>query len=193
MYKQVSLDLYSKYHDLCQQKSDINELLPILKKYAERCDHITEMGVRYVVSTYALMMGKPKKLTSYDIVSIEQYGTSVSSLKKLAEENDIDFNFIVGDTTEIEIEETDFLFIDTWHVYDQLKQELKLHANKVRKYIGFHDTETFETEGETESYVGLWPAIEEFLNENKDWVIGERFEHNNGLTVLKRRENFLTK
>lgn len=193
MYKQVSLDLYSKYHDLCQQQSDINELLPILRKYAERCDHITEMGVRYVVSTYALMMGKPKKLISYDIVSIEQFGTSISGLRRLAEENGIEFNFIVGDTTEINIEETDFLFIDTWHVYDQLKKELKLHANKVRKYIAFHDTETFEYEGETESYVGLWPAIEEFLDENKDWVIGERFEHNNGLTVLKRRENFLTK
>ncbi len=193
MVKQPSLDLYSKYHDLCQQKSDINELLPILKKYAERCDHITEMGVRYVVSTYALMMGLPKTLISYDIVSIEHHGASINGLKKLGSDNGIDFNFIVGDTTEIEIEETDFLFIDTWHVYDQLKQELKLHANKVRKYIGFHDTETFETEGETESYVGLWPAIEEFLDENKDWVIGERFEHNNGLTVLKRRENFLTK
>lgn len=189
--KSISLDLYSLYIEKCETPSDINELLPILHKYAQRCDHITEMGVRYVVSTYALMMGRPKKLISYDIVSIEEFGVSVQGLKSLAKENDVDYDFVVRDTLNLEIEETDFLFIDTWHVYPQLKKELELHAKKVRKYIAFHDTETFEYVGEDEGYVGLWPAIEEFLHENKDWVISERFAHCNGLTVLKKR-NFVT-
>ena len=33
---------------------------------------------------------------------------------------------------------------------------------------------------------GLQPAIDEFLQSNKDWEIQEVFTHNNGLTVLKR-------
>ncbi len=41
------------YNNLCNEKSDINEHLPTLKRYAEKCDHITEMGVRSVVSTWA--------------------------------------------------------------------------------------------------------------------------------------------
>ena len=59
--------LQQTYDELCARPSDINEHLPTLKKYAKECEHITEMGVRWVVSTYALLMGKPKKLISYDI------------------------------------------------------------------------------------------------------------------------------
>lgn len=55
------MTLEQKYTELCVNPSDINEHLPTLKKYAEECDHITEMGVRGIVSTYALLMGKPKK------------------------------------------------------------------------------------------------------------------------------------
>ena len=36
------------------ERSDINEHIPTLLKYAEECDHITEMGVRKGVSLWAL-------------------------------------------------------------------------------------------------------------------------------------------
>lgn len=174
------------YQQRCNTPSDINEHLPTLKKYAEECEHITEMGVRWVVSTFAFMMGKPKKLISIDIDPVEKHGIKTESLVELAKENGVDFQFVLGNTREIEIDETDFLFIDTWHVYEQLKIELELHGNKSRKYIGFHDTTIFETVGEG-GLPGLWPAIEEFLNDNPHWVLHERFTNNNGLTILKRK------
>jgi hypothetical protein len=176
------------YNQRCSTLSDINEHLPTLKKYAEECDHITEMGVRWVVSTYAFMMGGPKKLISIDINPVEKHGIKVEDLVELAKEKNVDFEFQLGDTTVIEIDETDFLFIDTWHVYQQLKTELTLHGNKARKYIGFHDTTIFETKGEN-GHPGLWPAIEEFLSENPHWSVRERFTNNNGLTILKRNED----
>ena len=71
------------YEKMCEKPSDINEHLPTLKKYASECDHITEMGVRTVVSTYALMMGKPKKLISIDITPIENYGIKSISIANL--------------------------------------------------------------------------------------------------------------
>ena len=173
------------YNKRCSMPSDINEHLPTLKKYAEECDHITEMGVRWVVSTFAFMMGKPKKLISIDIDPVEKHGIQTIDLITLAKTAGVEFEFVLGDTTEIEIEETDFLFIDTLHTYTQLKKELALHPSKVKKYIGFHDTTTFAQVGEYKE-VGLWPAIEEFLNSNPEWVIAEKFENNNGLTILKR-------
>lgn len=173
------------YKGLCNTPSDINEHLPTLKKYAEECEHITEMGVRWVVSTYALLMGKPKKMISYDINSIHW-----DVIRDMVKE-DSDFRFEAANTLYLEIEETDLLFIDTLHNYNQLKGELELHGNKARKYIIFHDTTTFEWIGE--SYegkvdeIGLWPAIEEFLEKNPHWEIYERYLNNNGLTILKRK------
>lgn len=177
--------LQQTYDELCARPSDINEHLPTLKKYAKECEHITEMGVRWVVSTYALLMGKPKKLISYDINPIDS--VPIQQMVK----GDTDFEFRVANTLDLEIEETDFLFIDTLHNYNQLKGELELHGNKARKYIAFHDTTSFEWIGESyEGKVdekGLWPAIEEFLEVNPHWEVHERFTNNNGLTILKRK------
>lgn len=179
------------YNEKCADiYSDICEHLPTLKRYAEECDHVTEMGVRWVVSTYALMMGKPKKLISIDIDSIEKHGTKISDLVDLGNSVGIDFSFIVSDTRNIDIEETDLLFIDTLHNYNQLKVELELHGNKAKKYLIFHDTTLFEygDEKHNESEKkGLWPAIEEFLEINPHWEILERYTNNCGLTILKRK------
>ena len=111
--------LNEQYEFQCTRRSDINEHLPTLKKYAEECNHITEMGVRDVVSTWAFLMGNPKKLISYDINQINE-----SIILETIKDTEIEFKFVLADTTKIEIEETDLLFIDTLHTYDQLKSEL---------------------------------------------------------------------
>jgi hypothetical protein len=99
----------------------------------------------------------------------------------------------------------DLTFIDTWHVYGQLKRELAKFAPLTNKYIVMHDTTVDEWAGETmrnihkydvdaqsiesgipkdEILKGLWPAIEEFLENNRDWVLHKRWVNNNGLTIL---------
>jgi hypothetical protein len=176
------------YNLKCNTYSDIYQHLPVLKKYTEECEHVTEMGVRDVVSTWAFLAGKPKILKSIDIV----YNSNIELAKQLAKSENIDFEFILGDTRKLTIENTDFLFIDTLHTYSQLKEELKIHKNNVNKYIAFHDTETFknideplyENQPNNEKGIGLWPAIEEFLLENKDWKILEHFPYNNGFTII---------
>lgn len=187
--------LEQKYNTLINTPSDINEHLPVLKKYAEECDHITEMGVRWIVSTYAFLMGKPKTLISIDIQHPSTWGASLTEAQVYSLEENINFSFILGNTLEIDIEETDLLFIDTWHAYQQLKGELNKHHSKVKKYIILHDTSNFEFQDET-SYEewgwkgdnrGLWPAIEEFLQSNPEWYIHERYTNNNGLTILKHK------
>jgi hypothetical protein len=170
-----------KYENECKRYSDINEHLPTLKNYSDDCDHITEMGVRDIVSTWAFLMGNPKKLISYDINQINE-----SIIRDSLIDTNIEFNFILGDTTKIEIEETDLLFIDTLHNYEQLKIELKLHGNKSKKYIIFHDTTLFGERNETNQGIGLNPAINEFIEENSHWVKHEVYTNCCGLTILKR-------
>jgi hypothetical protein len=177
------MTLKNKYEDLCNTPSDINEHLPTLKKYAEQCEHITEMGVRGIVSTYALLMGLPKKLISYDINMCNW-----EPVKELVKEQ-TEFQFKIGNTLEIEIEETDLLFIDTLHNYKQLSKELLLHGNKVKKYIIFHDTTSYEINGESyegKKEQGIWQAVLDFLNHNPEWTLLQRFTNNNGLTIIKK-------
>ena len=196
--KDFNISIDNMYKLNCSTESDINEHLPTLKKYASKCDHVTEMGVRSVVSTWGLLAGYPKRFIGYDV----EWHDNIKSALIHAKYNGIDMEFIQKDVHKVEIEETDLLFIDTEHTYDALSTELRMHSDKVNKYIIMHDTTTF---GYIGCYIlgfvqdgdnlqglipgkGIWPAIEEFLEKNNDWKLREKFENNNGLTILERIE-----
>ena len=190
--------IIDRYEELCLIPSDINEHLPTLKKYSEECDIVTEMGVRWIVSTWALLSGNPKKMTSIDLNHPSVFGGNIDEVYNAVNETSINFTFIESDSLKINIEPCDLLFIDTWHDYSQLKKELTRHHNNVKKYIILHDTNTFGYEDEpldwnnievieTNLPKGLCPAIDEFLMTNKEWVLWERKPNNNGLTVLKKK------
>lgn len=170
------------FDQLCKTPSDINEHLPALAKLASECETVTEMGVRHHVSTFAFIEGNPKKLTCIDIAHptsyVHQGGVqSHEKVLNLCKEKGIDFDFILASTLEIEIEPTDLLFIDTLHTGEQLRQELKLHADKAKKYIAFHDTVSCADE--------LMPVINEWLAEGK-WKIKEHYMYNNGVLIAER-------
>jgi hypothetical protein len=175
-------------NNLYQTPSDINEHFPTIIKYGNECDTITEMGVRGIVSTWGWLACSPKFLKCYDLHNPSKWGGDIQSVYDTAEAYNIGFEFIQKNVLEIEIEETDLLFLDTLHVYSQVKQELELHSPKVKKYICFHDTTSYEFNGEDRKQgTGIWPAIEEFLEEKKDeWVLKERFTNNNGFTIIER-------
>lgn len=186
------------YENECSKPSDINEHLPTLLKYANECDHITEMGVRWVSSTWPLLLSNPKKMISYDIVKHPK----INEVIELANENKLNYQFIESDVLKITIEETDLLFIDTLHTYNQLICELELHSDKSKKYIILHDTTSFGSVDEViyshassdiknleTKKQGLWTAVIDFLesDKGKNWEIHERHMNNNGLTILKRK------
>jgi len=169
------------YQILCETKSDINEHLPTLRKYASMCNHVTEFGVRTGVSTSAFLSAQPKTLLSYD-VDIKKFDYK----KYKALEGTTRFILTQANTLQINIQPTELLFIDTLHTYKQLSQELKKHSNSVSKYIICHDTVTFGEQGENRQKPGLMQAIKEFLKDNKEWKTKEVFENNNGLYVMER-------
>lgn len=59
--------ILTKYEELKQSPSDINEHFDTLLKYGSECENITELGVRGICSTWAFLAAKPKILTSYDL------------------------------------------------------------------------------------------------------------------------------
>ena len=196
----------NKYNYLCEKKSDINEHLPILYKYASNCESVLECGVRYCVSSWALIYGllnnnkKNRKVILNDINKC-----NIDELLNVTNNIDIELSYEWISNLELNLNKNiDLVFIDTWHVYGQLKRELNKYGKITNKYIIMHDTTIDGENSESvrnkhdisekmkiynytyeEVTIGLWKAIEEFLSENKDWILLERYTNNNGLTILK--------
>ena len=195
------------YRRLTNKPSDINEHLPTLMKYANECESVFETGVRGCVSSWAFVYGllnngkKNKYILLNDITSC-----NINELLQYSKGLPITIEYEWKNNLELTINRNvDLTFIDTWHVYGQLIRELRRFSSITNKYIIMHDTTVDEWKGESvrvgwnikkqaeesgfteeEIQKGLWYAVEEFLNENKEWVLHERFKNNNGLTILKR-------
>lgn len=197
----------SKLIELSNTYSDINEHLPTLSKYAAECESVFETGVRGCVSSWAFVNGllnnhssnKRIFMNDIDVCNINQLLNVTQHLPIKVDYqwiNNLNLNFT---------EKFDLTFIDTWHIYGQLKRELAKFAPITNKYIIMHDTTVDEWHGETircgwdankqsaesgftveEINKGLWYAIQEFLDSNPEWVLHERFVNNNGLTILRR-------
>ena len=193
------------FNILHRTPSDINEHLQTLRQYAEQVNHITECGVRSVVSSYAFasaLVGKnPNKLIQVDLDT----NSAVINFGHECKNEGVNVCFYQQSDLECPLEDTELLFIDTWHIYGQLKRELDRWNKYVSKYIILHDTTVDAEYGETirngwnavnqslqsgipidEILKGMWPAVEEFICLHPEWVIEHRFTHNNGLTILKR-------
>jgi hypothetical protein len=178
----VHPDLAAAYHGACTTPSDIYQHLPTLYRYASCCRHVTEFGTRAGVSTLALLRALPDRLVAYDWDRCPE----VDHLEELARLQTIDFSFRQEDTRCAELEPTDLLFIDTCHTRQQLEAELSVAEARVRRYLVFHDTETYGEAGE-DGGEGLWPAISAFVRRDPAWCLLYHWPSNNGLTILWRR------
>jgi hypothetical protein len=207
--------LEQKYRELCTTPSDINEHLPTLFYYSSKCQSAIELGVRGVISTYAILYGlllnnnNKKKLLLNDIDPC-----NISDIIEISNDLEVELNYQWVSDLEMVIDENyDLTFIDTFHVYGQLKRELDKFSKITNKYIIMHDTTVDEIHGEIirmfpnqewhineaqriskttnipeeELLKGLWPAVEEFLDANPEWCLCKRYMNNNGLTILERK------
>lgn len=179
--------LQQQYQQTCDTVSDINEHLPVLRDFANRCTHVTEMGVRDGFSSRAFLSSKAKSFRLYDRL----YFTDMSAFVEQCASAGIDVQYHIADVLEIEIEPTDMLFIDTWHTYEQLRAELFRHASRVKRFIAFHDTYTFGLKDELPgSGGGLIQALLEYLVYDPNWRFVYHTHRNNGLTILERTNNW---
>ena len=203
----------NRYNDLKNSPSDINEHLETLYKYATKCESIIELGVRGCVSSWALTSGlidnnsSNKKIFLNDLekCNIDQLLNAVNNFNN-SSNNKIQIDYKWISDLDLELNSSyDLTFIDTWHIYGQLKRELNKFSKHTNKYIIMHDTTVDEIDGENirmkwnieelqkksgftkeELTTGLKRAIDEFLVENSNWILKEKFTNNNGLTILER-------
>ena len=199
----INVTLYQKV----STKGDISEHLLYLAKLSRSCTSILECGVRDVVSSWAFLNGLVKNKQDTKVLHLCDMSRSgnIVQIEQACAENNVAFQFHECNDLEVPVKSYDMVFIDTWHIYGQLKRELAKFSQMAVKYIVMHDTEIDKVRGETvrcgwnaeeqsqktgipveEITKGLQPAIEEFLAAHPDWQIKDHFTQNNGLTVLER-------
>lgn len=195
----------SQYEAKVRENSDINQHLPTFRHFASLGNIITELGTRGFVSGWGWLVGMldnpGKELICVDLNSHPniEYGVNI------ANKAGINLRFVQGDDVKITPWTTDILFIDTFHVYPHLREELRVWAQQTKKYILLHDTEIDAIHGEAirshwnianlsqktgysedDLRCGLKRAIDEFLANTQEWRLHTHYINNNGLTILER-------
>jgi len=182
-----AVDLADLFWLLVDQQSDIRGHMEYLSNAAMNSGDVVELGVRGGVSTICFLHGLAcrgnGKLRSYDL---NQWHAQEAVEKMIPP--GVDFKFEIGDSSEIEIDQCNTLFIDTRHDADLAMIELRRHQLKVNQTIIMHDTETFGINGETKGPGnGLKLAIGDFLIDyHAEWEIFKHATNDNGLTTFNR-------
>lgn len=198
-------ELKNLYDFHCINPTDINEHLPVLRELTLECQSVVEIGVRNMVSTWAILQGLSENHPSPPFyLGIDLSYPPLESLTKatsLAKSNGIYFKFWQVNDMTIEMIQTDLLFIDSLHTYCHLTYELEKFSSQVAKYIVLHDTsepwgELDDTDyygdySEYPSHIdrtkrGLWPAVVDFLDTHPEWSLHQRYFNLHGFTILKR-------
>lgn len=174
------------YHWAVTNPRDLNEHLPRLRALASEVNHATEFGKRRE-STLALLAGFPDTLMSYNLEDewnsrFHRAAQIYGKFKKMHTAG-----AAASDSLAVDIEETDLLFLDTYHNAARLWQELTKHAGKVRRWIVLHDTSYYGETGD-DGKAGLMVAVRAWVKQRPDWFITFRTDQQFGLTILSRDE-----
>lgn len=180
------MNFHEEYVNYCNTPSDINEHLPVLFELGCRVESIVEFGVGYGRSTRAFLAAIERtkgNLNSFEMKLLP----GVQELFDAATQQGLDATLHLGNLLEVEHGPMDLLLVDSHHTYDQVNQELSRFGGFAQKYIIFHDTELYGLSGQDTGSVGIWPAINEFLDAHPEWQIIEQRYNNNGLLVVEKK------
>jgi predicted O-methyltransferase YrrM len=171
--------LGNAYQHAASHPTDFVEHVPVLKQLVSECESVLEFGMRYGVSSTAILAAQPKRFTSVDLVCLPE---TVRRLERIRCSTEL--KIVEADSRTYQSEPVDLVFIDTHHIADVLKIELAQHAPNARRYIVLHDVVTF---GEwADGVPGLMPAVRDFLADNSEWRMVEFHENCHGLAVMQR-------
>jgi len=149
----------------------------VIKDKAAECETYRELGIMQGATAAAAALAGYKSLHLIDIdpKPFQPY----EYLFK-----DYNYKITKKSSTEFkpeELEPVDFLLIDSLHIPSHLRNELKIHPQRVNKYILFHDTFTKKQ---------LQNEIDFFVKKNyKEWELVKYYQKNVGYTLIKRIGN----
>jgi len=144
--------------------------------YLSQCETYKELGVKQGTTAAAAVLAHPASvhLIDHKLGEFEPYR---HLFEEYCGENNIRFKAEqMSSLTPRSVSQADVLFIDTWHVPNQLKTELAIHHKFTNNYIIMHDTE---------HKPALYDVIVEFIKSNP-WKIIEHNRESVGYTVLER-------
>ena len=202
--------IIDNYNNSLETSIHIKEHLPNLYLYATQCQVIVHLGLFSLDGIWSFIYGlvhSPLGNKCLHCVSVNHL-PRYDDIIKIGKNENININIIKGSSLNNDLPIRDMTFIDTWHVYGQLKRELEIHAPKTRKFIIMHDTTIDGEQSESirckwdieqqsihtgytieEITMGIWPAIELFLKDSKEWKLKCKYTNNNGLTILERKSS----
>ncbi len=181
-------DLEFQFNVLKQSPSDTNEHMQVLRNCANECGVCVEFGVRWVVTTWALVAAKPQRVISYDITTNSTMQNNLAVLGATAQANGVQFDFYQQDVTQpgFLIPQCDLLYVDIWPEYSLYYNALNNHYSRVSKYIIIHGINNPRDEDGNPGTTGPYLASEEFLIDHPEWTKHQEYRNVHGLVILKR-------
>ncbi len=168
-----------------EAKRDLDQHLKVIREVAAKCDHVTEFTKRRE-STVALLAAVPKRVISYHMEDDPLLLMLQDAIKGRSSELG-EMSWTLHQSPHLpqvpEIEETDLLFVDTYHNGARARLELQEAAKKVRKFIVYHDTQVHGEKGD-DGKDGIFAAMQEHLAEHPEWFVYAHYQHQYGLTIL---------
>jgi hypothetical protein len=176
-----------------KQPSDFNEHLETLRDLAAKCEHVTQIGIWGKPSRVALANGTACNVARDSVAAAtESRATKFADYSPRPRPEWADLKRFLGDRFEgkewqpfAEIDETDLLFIDTYHTAEETLNLFTKHAPKVRKYLVVHTTETFGEKGDN-GQPGVRFGVRQFVHQSREWTVIRDDKNNHGLMVLSR-------
>lgn len=167
------------YEQLKNTPEDLDQHMPKIRELAEKCEHVTDISHRRQ-SLIAIAAAQPEFIVSYNTQAFS------AELQNLSQMVPLQLDSRTSDKI-VRIDETDMLFIDSFHTAEALGRELEEFGTKARRFIVMHDTHIYGNKGE-DGGMGLMAAISKFVYDHPDWFVAYHTAEQYGLTVLGRLE-----
>ena len=161
--------------------SDTHHQWDLFREYSKG-KRVCEIGVHFGGSTRTFLQAPCASLISVELAPVAGIE---DELRKIAEEAEVKWKFIVGNSLKVGPFLCEVLFLDSLHTKSQLLAELRRYGPLTSERILVHDTVFWGTAGEDKG-PGLVEAVGEFVG-RKVWEVEAVHEVFPGLTVLRRR------
>ena len=155
------INLYTLYHELCTNRSEINEHLPIIKEHSSMCSSVMSLSLGDIGTTYSILYGlhssSNHSLSSLSsnpgresfpmergrmYIGADYHFSKLRGCYPLIELIELDKNELsIDNIIKIDsLPKIDLLFIDSIHTYCHVCYQLETYSHFISKYIILHDT-----------------------------------------------------
>lgn len=168
------------YQFLKSTPRDLDQHLDVIKEYASKCEHVTEMTKRRESSAALVFSG------ASTVISYQEENDGILDYIQRYKPKGCTWVLQVSslNATPLAINTTDLLFIDTRHNGNRLREELKF-INQVNKFLVLHDVASHGMVGD-DGGEGLFGPLKELVA-NGEWFVDYFTPNQYGLIVLCRK------